>query len=443
MPPILSLFLRLSFLVEVVRSGKPTDPDKTFGTDGKAARVALRLKQAQYELPVSIRKRSEEKLKANERPTLRFREDGTFKIVQFADAHITTGNTSACKGLDLRQKQYPCSDANTTALLDAMLTAEDPDLVVFTGDNIFGPDLGGVGVETALELAFAPVIERGFPWAAVFGNHDSENNLNRSALMTWITAQPYSLAVPGPDFGPLCVGNYVLDVLPSASSSPRKNFRKSDERGSSVDSDNVTVGALTIYMLDSRAYSDTPGVDGYDWIHQNQIQWYLSEASARTDGSGPPPPAIAFWHIPLPEYAEAFGTGLATGTSVGRWQETVSSGAVNSGMAAALLEGGDVRVVSVGHDHNNEFCAPWMDSVAFCYGGGGGYHGYGQPRWDRRSRVFLATEGEGPDGSTTITTLKRVDNEDGLLTIDEQSLWPYSPSPPPSAGESREEKYEA
>jgi hypothetical protein len=175
---------RITFLLllsSVAHGGKPADPDSTFGAPGKAARTALRLKQALHELPSSIRARAALKLKTSEgRPTLRFRDDGTFKIVQFADAHVTTGNTSACKNLDVRQEQWPCNDANTTALLDAMLDAEDPDLVVFTGDNIFGPDLGGVGVEAALQRAFAPVIERGVPWAAVFGNHDSENNLNRS-----------------------------------------------------------------------------------------------------------------------------------------------------------------------------------------------------------------------------------------------------------------------
>jgi hypothetical protein len=232
--------------------------------------------------------------------------------------------------------------------------------------------------------------------------------------MTWITAQPYSLSVPGPDFGPDCVGNYVLDVLPSSSSTT-----------------NVSVGALTVYMLDSRAYSDAPGVDGYDWIHEDQIEWYLSESAKRAAAAddGNAPPALAFWHIPLPEYTEAFASGVASGASVGRLQESVCSGAVNSGMAAALLEGGDVKAVGVGHDHNNEFCAPWGGgAVAFCYGGGSGYHGYGQPRWDRRSRVFLATEGGAPGGEATIATLKRVDNAEGLLTIDEQSLYPYSAS---------------
>ena len=426
MNPLLLLSL---LLVHGAGAGKPED------IPSLEARREWRRRQAQNELPAEItaaaKKRLESPAAGDRRPSLRFRADGTFKIVQFADAHVIDGgDTQDCKNLDWRQKRYPCSDKNTTALLDAMLDQEDPDLVVFTGDNIMGPDLqGNVSANLkALAAAFAPVIHRGYPWAAVFGNHDSEHNLNRTALMTWIAAQPFSLAVPGPDFGDLCVGNYVLDVLPAGDSA-------------------TSLGALTLYLLDSRAYSEDPEVGGYDYIHQDQIFWYKGEAAARraaATAAGLPgaPPALMFFHIPLKQYVEAF----ADGSPVGRRLERVCHSDTDAGLASALLEEGDVKVVSVGHDHNNEFCAFWggdrptaaaaapaggrgeeKQGLAMCYGGGSGYHGYGQPRWDRRSRVFLATA-SAPlfPSNVSIATLKRVDNaEDGLEVIDRQSLWPY------------------
>lgn len=68
---------------------------------------------------------------------------------------------------------------------------------------------------------------------------------------------------------------------------------------------------LTIYMMDSRAYSQVEGVSGYDWIHLDQIEWYQSQAEEVASNVAPrsPPPAMAFFHIPIPEYEEAYEAG--------------------------------------------------------------------------------------------------------------------------------------
>ena len=51
-----------------------------------------------------------------------------------------------------------------------------------------------------------------------------------------------------------------------------------------------------------------------------------------------------------------------------------------------MAEEGTVRAVSVGHDHCNDGCASWRNSmsgdggggeaISLCYGGGTGYSGY-------------------------------------------------------------------
>jgi len=43
-----------------------------------------------------------------------------------------------------------------------------------------------------------PVIERKIPWAAVFGNHDSEIAADRDEQMWALMQMPYSLARTGP-----------------------------------------------------------------------------------------------------------------------------------------------------------------------------------------------------------------------------------------------------
>jgi predicted phosphodiesterase len=52
-----------------------------------------------------------------------------------------------------------------------ILDIEKPDLVVLTGDQVHHDVLD---TKTALFKVVAPIIERSVPFAAVFGNHDSE-----------------------------------------------------------------------------------------------------------------------------------------------------------------------------------------------------------------------------------------------------------------------------
>ena len=64
---------------------------------------------------------------------LRFRRGGgTFKVLQVADMHYGDGRSTPCEDV-LPGQDRGCSDLNTTAFLYRLLRAEDPDLVVFTG----------------------------------------------------------------------------------------------------------------------------------------------------------------------------------------------------------------------------------------------------------------------------------------------------------------------
>ncbi|WP_373804028.1 metallophosphoesterase, partial [Bacteroides heparinolyticus] len=58
-----------------------------------------------------------------QQPDLRFRSDKKFKIVQFTDIHWVPGNPAS-------EDAYAC--------MNAVLDAEKPDLVVYTGDLVYG-----------------------------------------------------------------------------------------------------------------------------------------------------------------------------------------------------------------------------------------------------------------------------------------------------------------
>ena len=131
---------------------------------------------------------------------LRFKEDGTFRIVQFADVHWTWGFGD---------------DRKTGRLMRAVLDAEKPDLVVFTGDNMTS---GTLLPYRALRQVTEPCVERKIPWAAAFGNHDDEGNAGRKRQMAIMRSLPYCLAMAGPE-GVDGVSNYVVTIGASENSS--------------------------------------------------------------------------------------------------------------------------------------------------------------------------------------------------------------------------------
>lgn len=145
-------------------------------------------------------------------PPLHFSHDGKFKIMQVADLHFSVA-PGDCRDTILS----PCthSDNLTNTLLSRVLDDEKPDLVVFTGDQLNGQgtswDAGSV-----LSKVTRLVIEKKIPWAAVFGNHDSEDELRngrngREEQIKMMQALPYSLVQRGPKdvHG---AGNYLLKV---------------------------------------------------------------------------------------------------------------------------------------------------------------------------------------------------------------------------------------
>jgi len=281
---------------------------------------------------------------------LQFNEDGTFKIVQFTDIHW--GNASN-------------KDKQSLVLMESVLDAERPDLVVFTGDNIGGGKC--LSAPRAIEAYTRPCVDRAIPWAAVFGNHDDECRRSRSEQMDMMRAVPYCLAEPGSEDVP-GVGNYVLPVRASHGRRP----------------------AALLYCIDSRAYSQFEAIEGYDWVRPGQIEWYRAQARKyRHRNEGQPLPALAFFHIPLPEYNAAWDAP----TRVGEKNEDVACPKANSGLFAAMLEEGDVMGTFVGHDHVNDFIGEYA-GIWLAYGRGTGFDTYGKDGFPRGARVILLAEGQ-------------------------------------------------
>ncbi|KAH0892624.1 hypothetical protein HID58_055053 [Brassica napus] len=306
---------------------------------------------------------------------LSFGVNDQFKILQVADMHFANGATTRCKNV-LPSQLAHCSDLNTTAFMSRVIATEKPDLIVFTGDNIFGSDVKDA--VKSMDAAFAPAIASKIPWVAVLGNHDQESTLSRQELMNYIVKLPNTLSQVNPPEAAHYIdgfGNYNLEIHGVAESSLQDK------------------SLLNLYFLDSGDYSSVQSLKGYDWIKTSQQFWY-DQTSKRVR------------------------------------QEATGSATTNSGFFTTLVARGDVKSVFVGHDHVNDFCGE-IKGVNLCYGGGFGYHAYGKAGCERRARVVVANlnkKGTGSWGDVkSIRTWKRLDDEH-LSVIDAQVLWNSSPS---------------
>jgi len=107
-------------------------------------------------------------------------------------------------------------------------------------------------------------------------------------------------------------------------------------------------------------------VEGDGWFHFSQINWYLKKSKEFTlANDGTPLPALAFFHIPLPEYTQAWNNKISP--PFGVKNEDECSPDINTGMFSAMLERGDVMGTFVGHDHINDYIGVYYN-IALAFG---------------------------------------------------------------------------
>lgn len=292
--------------------------------------------------------------------SLKFNKDGKFKIVQFTDVHYIHNNPKSAISIER---------------INEVLDAEKPDLVLFTGDVIYGKP-AEEGMRTVLNLA----AKRKIPFGVTFGNHDNEQGLSRTQLFDIIKTIPYNLT--DSVAGVSGASNYILPIKSSDGSKD----------------------ATILYCMDSHSYSQIKGIGGYDYIKFDQIQWYRENSAKYTkQNGGTPIPSLAFFHIALPEYNQAASD--ETAILVGTRKERACAPQLNSGLFTSMKEMGDIQGVFVGHDHDDDYAVYWK-GILLAYGRyTGGDTVYNN--LTNGARVIEMTEGE--NGFTTWIRLK--DNE--------------------------------
>ena len=224
--------------------------------------------------------------------------DRDFKVLQFTDVHIGGGAFSGTK------------DNWAMSAVATMIRQSQPDLVVVTGDIAYPvPFQAGTFNNLNATKIFSNMMEQlGVYWTFAFGNHDTE-------LYSLYTRDEICDYYENAGF------EYCLF---RAGFCDDKDFIGDDSRGFGNDVIVVKnpVGSpnpinQAIVTFDSHSYTDGDyfGIAWkYDNIHQCQIDWYANEMdNLKAHNNGVEVNNLAFFHIPLREYRDAWANVIGSG----------------------------------------------------------------------------------------------------------------------------------
>jgi len=228
--------------------------------------------------------------------------DANYSILQFTDLHYYNNGSR--------------EDKEGIQLIGAVAERVKPNLVVLTGDIIDGRYCKDY---RCFRNVVQPLIDLGIPWTYVPGNHDDETKkFTRKDLLN-------------------------VYKLPLCASSNATTFTHT-----------IKLGPMQIYLIDSHGYEDnTAEVLSYDFIKQNQIDWYKITKSEGEVG-------LAFFHIPLQEYKKSK-------VLIGTRGEEPCTPQYNSGFFKAIKKKRDIHALFTGHDHWNDFVSE-LNGIWLAYG---------------------------------------------------------------------------
>ena len=259
---------------------------------------------------------SENRLSEKDIPELVMSDGEDFRILVLADLQL---------GL------WPWETRRTGKILNELVERTDPGLILTVGDN----------TATFIDHILTGKVIRwmeatGRPWSVTLGNHDGEGWGDRYWLGNRYAEGGNSLFRSGPGniHG---VGNHGITILDGE-----------DRR------------ICSLILMDSNRYRNYPEGRDYDFIYDDQIRWYRWMVEEQDRLYGDTAPSMLFFHIPLPEFADArdaWKAGGAVGT--GEMREAVFSPPVNSGLFDTVTALGRTTHIFNGHDHVNNLSVDW------------------------------------------------------------------------------------
>lgn len=281
---------------------------------------------------------------------LHFGTDGKFRILNFSDIQDNEDLDSRVQSF-LRQAVY----------------AAQPDLIVLTGDNIYGTKIASSKTRTAIAQFMDIFQQLGVPVAIVFGNHDDEGGTSKEAQMQMYNSYSVSISYDEGSSMDGC-GTYNVPIYGSSETDKVK---------------------FNLWMFDTGSNASS----GYDHMRDSQLNWYVRKSNElKAANGGVRVPSIAFQHIIVKEIFDALkqvssGTNGAVKYNSKYYvlPDTAVPGSVlgehpcpsdGGNEFSVCRQQGDVLAIVSGHDHINQFIVPHQ-GIDLINTPGTGFYSYG------------------------------------------------------------------
>ncbi len=326
----------------------------------------------------------------NQKSVLRFREDGTFRVVMMSDLQESA--------------KY---DPRSLRSVEAVLDESDPDLVVLGGDNCYGPEIHNEqDLIDFLNVFTAPMERRGIPWVHVFGNHDHDVPITAERQQEIYESYP------------MCFSQHTDETVHGKTNFMLPIYNRKGEIALAVwglDT-NHTVDELDV-LVDGSDMSDQAllpemaspaGPWGMLWF--DQLLWYWNTSHALEKEAGKKVPGLLCMHIAPYEYQIAKNNPEIC-IKEGGYEEGLGSMPFNPGLFALLLQRGDIKAICCGHTHRNDFDAEYC-GIRLLWDACVGYRCYGVDE-RRGGRLFVYHEDNPAVVDTRmVRTLGKVNSEE-------------------------------
>ncbi|KAI1505695.1 Metallo-dependent phosphatase-like protein [Biscogniauxia marginata] len=324
---------------------------------------------------------------------LTFKDDGTFHISIFEDLHF---------GENAWDQWGPQQDINSVKVINKILDAESPGLVVLNGDLITGENGFLENSTVYIDQIVQPIVDRGLSWASTYGNHDYDYNISGEVILArerqWVNCRTAKM-VFSPNAG---VSNYYIPVY---------------NRSCSYDG---CTPELLLWFFDSRGgflyqQKNASGsrIGQPNWVDSSVVDWFIQTNTRLVDTYEKVIPSLAFVHIPTFASYSFQQAGVDPNTEPGinydyplapqaqgwcpdgRDDGSCSYGGQDVPFMQAISGIPGVMALFSGHDHGDTWCYKWNErlpnmtfspknNVNLCFGQHSGYGGYGN--WERGSR---------------------------------------------------------
>lgn len=262
-----------------------------------------------------------------------------FKVLFFTDTHLDGKNKTS---------------SVTVRYLVENVVREKPDLVIFNGDNV----TSAFNAKRCRQLG--EIFEKlGVYWAGGLGNHEGDNrfSVSRSKMMKIFMSFDHCLMLTGKEDLPGDF-NYALNVL-NTDGSLKHTYFFMDTGDEMSAADEAAFGV------------PDDGKTHYDGTKPEQVAWYAEKNAALKERYGDFCSTVVI-HIPLPQMKTAAETGEFL---YGDKREGVCASAFDSGLFAAMQNGGTAKAAFFGHDHINDFGLE-IDGILLTYLQPSGYGSY-------------------------------------------------------------------